>query len=141
FSVMFGGELESGIVEFWRGGEKVGEQAFDSNAGSCNYAADFNANGFGGFDTLVFRAASNGNTNFSDNSDFAVKSITFGGSELPQALACGSGQLDYHYGAAGAGGAHWNTPPAGTFYADGQEVEFSSEGKGTMVSGVVNGEV
>jgi len=141
FSVMFGGELESGIVEFWRGGEKVGEQAFDSNAGSGNYAADFNANGFGGFDTLVFRATSNGNTNFSDNSDFAVKSITFGGSELPQALAYGSGHLDYQYGADGAGGAQWNTPAAGTIYADGQEVQFSSEGNGTVLNGMVNGEL
>ncbi|WP_343822180.1 type I secretion C-terminal target domain-containing protein, partial [Castellaniella daejeonensis] len=141
FSVMFGGELESGVVEFWRDGEKVGEQAFDSNAGSGNYAADFNANGFGGFDTLVFRATSNGNTNFSDNSDFAVKSITFGGSELPQALAYGSGQLDYQYGADGAGGAQWNTPAAGTIYADGQEIQFSSEGKGTVLNGMVNGEL
>ncbi len=141
FSVMFGGELESGIVEFWRGGEKVGEQAFDSNAGSGNYAADFNANGFGGFDTLVFRATSNGNTNFSDNSDFAVKSITFGGSELPQALAYGTGQLDYQYGADGAGGAQWNAPAAGTIYADGQAVQTTMDGNGTVLNGMVNGEL
>ncbi len=141
FSVMFGGELESGVVEFWRGGEKVGQQAFDSNAGSGDYAADFNANGFGGFDTLVFRATSNGNTNFSDNSDFAVKSITFGGSELPQALAYGTGQLDYHYGADGAGGAQWNTPAAGTIYADGQAVQTTMDGNGTVLSGTVNGEL
>ncbi|WP_298018330.1 retention module-containing protein [uncultured Castellaniella sp.] len=141
FSMMFGGELESGMVEFWRGGIKVGQQAFSSDAGSGDYAADFNADSFGGFDTLVFRATSNGNTNFSDNSDFAVKSITFGGSDLPQALAYGTGQLDYQYGADGAGGVQWNTPAAGAIYADGQEVQFSSEGKGTVLNGMVNGEL
>ncbi len=141
FAMMFGGELESGVVEFWRDGVKVGQQAFDSDAGSGNYAADFNANSFGGFDTLVFQATSNGNANFSDNSDFAVKRITFGGSELPQALAYGTGQLDYHYGADGAGGARWNTPAAGSIHADGQPVEISMAGDGTVMSGMVNGEL
>ncbi|MGA0582607.1 MAG: VCBS domain-containing protein [Castellaniella sp.] len=141
FAMMFGGELESGIAEFWRDGVKVGQQAFDSDAGSGNYAADFNANSFGGFDTLVFRATSNGNANFSDNSDFAVKRITFGGSELPQALAYGTGQLDYQYGADGAGGARWNTPAAGSIHADGQPVEISMAGDGTVMSGMVNGEL
>ncbi|HET8596219.1 MAG TPA: retention module-containing protein [Castellaniella sp.] len=137
FSVMFGGELESGVVEFWRDGVKVGQQGFDSDAGSGNYAADFNADSFGGFDTLVFRATSNGNTDFSDNSDFAVKSITFGGSDLPQALAYGTGQLGYQYGADGAGGAHWNLPAAGSIQADGQDVAITMSGNGTVMNGMV----
>ncbi|WP_322998835.1 retention module-containing protein [Castellaniella sp.] len=137
FSVMFGGELESGVVEFWRGGVRVGQQAFDSNAGSGNYAADFNADSFGGFDTLVFRATSNGNTNFDDNSDFAVKSITFGGSELPRALAYGTGEFDYQYGADGAGGAHWNLPADGSIRADGQLVAVTMSGNGTVMTGMV----
>ncbi|WP_322998836.1 retention module-containing protein [Castellaniella sp.] len=138
FSKMFGGELESGVVEFWRGGTKVGEQAFNSDAASGNYAADFNADSFGGFDTLVFRATSNGNTNFSDNSDFAVQSITFGGSELPHAIAYGTGDLSYQYGADGAGTVHWNAPTTAV-YVNGQAVTVTPDSHGTTLTGMVNG--
>ncbi|MFC4297050.1 retention module-containing protein [Castellaniella hirudinis] len=109
FSMFFGGEKESGVVEFWRGGEKVGEQSFSSTDPDGNYVSGLlHTDTFGAFDTLVFKATDNGNgkDNRGDNSDFGIKTITFDGPP-PGAVVHAGGDLNFAYGADGAGGLAW----------------------------------
>ncbi|MEC9481747.1 MAG: type I secretion C-terminal target domain-containing protein, partial [Halomonas sp.] len=102
FAMMFGGEKEVGVVDFYRDGKLVASKPFTSDASDGDYAAKFSMED-GGFDSFVLRATDNDVNNRSDNSDFSVKSVTFGEAENTVVIGYASGDVGVHYGADGYG--------------------------------------
>ncbi|WP_318491500.1 retention module-containing protein [Photobacterium leiognathi] len=81
FDKMFGGELETGVVHFYRNGHEIVEpKIFTSKSDSGDFAGNFEVHD-GGFDTMVINALDNHVNNDRDNTDFTVTSIDFLGKE------------------------------------------------------------
>ncbi|WP_198150022.1 retention module-containing protein [Castellaniella caeni] len=112
-SSFFQGEGEQGRVSFYLNGEEVGTSVLLV----ADQGGDFTRTGLSAGDGIVFdevrftavddtpnsNDTKNGKT---DNSDYALKSITFHGSEsaADTVLATAGGDVDVQYGADGAGG-------------------------------------
>ncbi|WP_206208398.1 Ig-like domain-containing protein [Vibrio sp. H11] len=144
FGYFYGGEKESGEVEFWRDGVLISTQSFESEDDGGNQSADFVLAKDGGFDKVVIRATDNGVGNHSDNSDFTIKSIKFIGTEDngSEPIAYGNGQVDVDWGADGQGSlaimfndSDWRTDDSLPirFIDNGNNTILGQEPDGTLV--------
>ncbi|PCE68033.1 Ig-like domain-containing protein [Salinivibrio sp. YCSC6] len=138
FSKMYGGELESGIVRFYRDGQLIAEKAFTSDEASGDYAKNFDIQE-GGFDQITIEATDNGNRNGPDNSDLTVKSITFTGASDQQAIAVADGTLQYHAGADGLGSLKITGVEYGLRTAEGLAITTRFDGNNRLIATDENG--
>ncbi|WP_188842684.1 type I secretion C-terminal target domain-containing protein, partial [Shewanella aestuarii] len=140
FSAMFGGELEVGVVEFYRDGQLVATQSFSSDANDGDYAAVFEVLQ-GGFDQMIIKATDNGfNAAHGDNSDLSIKTIEFLGA-ADVAIAYASGSVDTQWGADGKGSLVFSgTDETGLLTATGDAVIITQSGN-TLVGQTANGDL
>jgi len=137
FAAMFGGEREVGVAKFYRDGVLVHQEVFSSDQNSGDFAADFHVDE-GGFDKIVIEGLDNGNgSSKSDNSDFAVKSIDFGGEGTGQPILYAQGDIPLAYGADGPGDIRLvgSDDLAGLTTRDGQPVRVEVSDNGNHVQG------
>ncbi|WP_260865167.1 VCBS domain-containing protein [Shewanella sp. KCT] len=128
FANMFGGELEVGVVEFYRDGQLIATQTFSSDASNGDYAKVFEVLE-GGFDQMVIKATDNGfGASHGDNSDFTIKAIEFlGNDDIAIGYATGTANVDW--GADGRGSLVFaGTDEQGLYTADGQSITTSLSG-------------
>ncbi|WP_104023887.1 Calx-beta domain-containing protein [Vibrio hyugaensis] len=142
FEKMFGGELEEGLASFYRDGVLIAQQAFNSDAASGDYAANFSVQQ-GGFDKVILEATGNGNgPNNADNSDFTVKSITFTGADSAIPVATAEGNLGALYGADGPGSIVLNGAESGLETLDGKVINVAIDPQNpNRLVGEANGEL
>ncbi|MCF6453425.1 VWA domain-containing protein [Vibrio sp. MMG022] len=142
FEKMFGGELEEGLASFYRDGVLIAQQAFNSDAASGDYAANFSVQQ-GGFDKVILEATGNGNgPNTADNSDFTVKSITFTGADSSIPIATAEGNLGALYGADGPGSIVLNGAESGLETLDGMAISVAIDPQNpNRLVGEANGEL
>ncbi len=142
FEKMFGGELEEGLASFYRDGVLIAQQAFNSDAASGDYAANFSVQQ-GGFDKVILEATGNGNgPNTADNSDFTVKSITFTGVDSAIPIATAEGNLGALYGADGPGSIVLNGAESGLETLDGEAISVGIDPQNpNRLVGEANGEL
>ncbi|WP_061008601.1 Calx-beta domain-containing protein [Vibrio sp. CUB2] len=142
FEKMFGGELEEGLASFYRDGVLIAQQAFNSDAASGDYAANFSVQQ-GGFDKVILEATGNGNgPNTADNSDFTVKSITFTGADSAIPIATAEGNLGALYGADGPGSIVLNGAESGLETLDGEAISVGTDPQNpNRLVGEANGEL
>ncbi|PMO38065.1 calcium-binding protein [Vibrio sp. 10N.222.52.B12] len=142
FEKMFGGELEEGLASFYRDGVLIAQQAFNSDAASGDYAANFSVQQ-GGFDKVILEATGNGNgPNTADNSDFTVKSITFTGADSSIPIATAEGNLGALYGADGPGSIVLNGAESGLETLDGKAISVAIDPQNpNRLVGEANGEL
>src|SRR5690606_6993179 len=105
-SKFYSAEGELGSVAFYRNGVLVGTQDFAADQSNGSFTTTLGAGG-AEFDEVRFTARDNSQGQSQDNSDYALKSITFshGNDEATNpVLAEASGNVHAQYGADGAGG-------------------------------------
>ncbi|MPY25442.1 VCBS domain-containing protein, partial [Shewanella sp. YLB-07] len=140
FANMFGGELEVGVVEFYRDGQLIATQTFSSDASDGNYAAVFEVLQ-GGFDQLVIKSTDNGfNAAHGDNSDITIKSIEFLGTDA-QAIGYASGEVDTHWGADGFGSLVFTGSDENALLTASGETILMTQSDNTMLGQTASGEL
>ncbi|PKG75274.1 hypothetical protein CXF86_08500, partial [Shewanella sp. GutCb] len=140
FANMFGGELEVGVVEFYRDGQLIATQAFSSDAADGNYANVFEVLQ-GGFDQIVIKATDNGfNAAHADNSDITVKSIEFLGTDA-QAVSYASGEIDTDWGADGMGSLAFTGTDENALFTTSGEAILITQSENTLLGQTASGEL
>ncbi|AQS38244.1 putative calcium-binding protein [Shewanella psychrophila] len=140
FANMFGGELEVGVVEFYRDGQLIATQTFSSDASDGNYAAVFEVLQ-GGFDQLVIKSTDNGfNAAHGDNSDITIKSIEFLGTDA-QAIGYASGEVDTNWGADGFGSLVLTGSDENALLTASGETILITQSDNTMLGQTASGEL
>ncbi len=103
FGLFYGNEAggEKARIEFWRDGKLVDSKEITSTDPDGSFTHTFTSDE--PFDSVRFSALPN-DSNDNDNSDYAIKAITFGGGVPDGQVAHASGEVDFQYGADGPGG-------------------------------------
>lgn len=129
-SKFYSQEGELGSVAFYRNGVLVGTQDFAADHGDGSFTATLGAGG-AEFDEVRFTARDNSAGQSSDNSDYALKGITFSHDGAPvdnPVLAEAAGTVAFEYGADGAGGVALNAIDlTGVTTTDGKSLRWGDD--------------
>ncbi|WP_368643300.1 retention module-containing protein [Castellaniella ginsengisoli] len=141
-SKFYGPEDELGTVTFYRNGVEVGAQDFAATNGGGSFTGTFNAGG-AEFDEVRFTARDNHpGSQTDDNSDYALKSITFSHEGAPASnpiLAEADGAVTLQYGADGAGGIALSVENLASATSDGQPLTLQSSTDGLTLEAYTQG--